>query len=422
MSRPTSWCVTKASNPWSTVASLTVEPTLESLVRKPLGWHAGRFAAQAVVLSVLLTTAQWGPASERASERPPDDPGEQGPGAKRGGAKRGGGLQMQLGDDGTDIDAPANAAPTSEDRLERIAVHLDVLRQCSASASSARPEVAAATLALARVANAGARPPAGWAPALCGKGWRPVFSASPEALKAAAAKELDGADAPLAQTHVTGRFLSFDAEQRFTADEEAAADDNKGTVENTVRLLWGAVRLSFCGGYEMSGRRMSIIFEALRVRLLFGLLRFTLSIREGKRLRGFIERRLRGMRSSGAAKRKRPNVYRWCYADEGLCVAQGSSGSVAVWEVIDVGGDGGGGGGKGAGGGAGTRGGSPRMQLSDEKVEAKLAKLRRPVAKAPEQRQGAGGLGAEVLELGIVLVPLALVALFSLEEWVRARL
>ena len=34
----------------------------------PLGWHAGRFAAQAIVLSVLLTTAGWGPASERATD------------------------------------------------------------------------------------------------------------------------------------------------------------------------------------------------------------------------------------------------------------------------------------------------------------------------------------------------------------------
>ena len=33
----------------------------------PLGWHAGRFVAQAIVLSVLLTTSEWGPASARAA-------------------------------------------------------------------------------------------------------------------------------------------------------------------------------------------------------------------------------------------------------------------------------------------------------------------------------------------------------------------
>ena len=26
--------------------------------------------------------------------------------------------------------------------------------------------------------------------------------------------------------------------------------------------------------------------------------------------------------------------YDWCYADEALCVAMGSSGSVAVWEAV----------------------------------------------------------------------------------------
>jgi len=31
----------------------------------PIGWHVGRFAAQAIVLSVLLTTAALGPASGR---------------------------------------------------------------------------------------------------------------------------------------------------------------------------------------------------------------------------------------------------------------------------------------------------------------------------------------------------------------------
>ena len=32
----------------------------------PLGWHVGRFVAQAGVMSVLLTVARLGPASERA--------------------------------------------------------------------------------------------------------------------------------------------------------------------------------------------------------------------------------------------------------------------------------------------------------------------------------------------------------------------
>ena len=34
----------------------------------PVGWHAGRFAAQAIVLSVLLTSAMLGPAADREEE------------------------------------------------------------------------------------------------------------------------------------------------------------------------------------------------------------------------------------------------------------------------------------------------------------------------------------------------------------------
>ena len=184
-----------------------------------------------------------------------------------------------------------------------------MLHRCAAS-KAARPELVRATLALAHVANAGAHPPS-WAPALCDVGWRPVLSAKPGALKAAAAMEAEGkrlggtaADAKDAdgknadgEPHDTpagrndadeksadmpaGRFLTFDAEQRFTAD---------GRVENTVRLLWGAIRLSFCGTYEMIGRRMRIDFQTLGMRLL-GLLRFTLNIREGQGLRKLIDSR-----------------------------------------------------------------------------------------------------------------------------------
>ena len=69
------------------------------------------------------------------------------------------------------------------------------------------------------------------------------------------------------------------------------------------------------------------------------------------------------------------------------------------------------------------RGGSPHMQeLSEEEIEAKLAKMRRPVRSASKPPQASGLGSAEAMELGVVLVPLALVAAFSLEEWVRARL
>ena len=56
-------------------------------------------------------------------------------------------------------------------------------------------------------------------------------------------------------------------------------------------------------------------------------------------------------------------------------------------------------------------------------MEAKLAKMRGSSGQPPD-RQPKGGvvLGAEALEVGVVLVPLLALALFSVEEYVRARL
>ena len=72
-----------------------------------------------------------------------------------------------------------------------------------------------------------------------------------------------------------------------------------------------------------------------------------------------------------------------------------------------------------------SRGGGPRMQLSDEEVEAKLAKMRGSSGRGgqPEGGNDPGVvLGVEALEVGVVLVPLLALALFCLEEYVRARL
>ena len=206
-----------------------------------------------------------------------------------------------------------------------IAAQLSVLRRCAASDRGARPSLGDATVALSRVANAGVHPPS-WEPALCEKNWRPIFSAKPDALKAAAAAEeliTQGCDDAARLPSSVGRYLTLSAQQRFTSN---------GQVANTVRLLWGTIGLTFSGSFTMSGRRMEITLETLRVKI-FGFLRFTLDIREGRGLRTFIEKRLRGMRRSTNSKQrtKRPNEYRWCFADDTLCVAQGTSGSVAVW-------------------------------------------------------------------------------------------
>ena len=171
------------------------------------------------------------------------------------------------------------AATTGERAIEG---PLAVLRRCSAT-SDQQPTPWQATEALAIVANAGvhpvisatgvvtqqpagqmtgAQPPAAWLPVLSTSAWRPIFSAKPDALKAAAA---DGRGRTTARRHdgtartvtrppsVTdakpGRLLRVDARQSFTPDER---------VENSVRLWRGVASLSFCGAFEMRGRRMSI--------------------------------------------------------------------------------------------------------------------------------------------------------------------
>ena len=166
---------------------------------------------------------------------------------------------------------------------------------------------------------------------------------------------------------------------------------------------------------------MSQKFDALRV-TLFGLLSFSLNISEGQGLRGVIAR-LWGIRAGGGKKKKKrrsDGPTRWCYADDGLCVAQVASGAVHLFVLANA--SAGGGGGGGGGGGTRARGGSPRMQLSDDEVEANLATMRGSSGKPERQPEGGVVLGAEALEVGVVLVPLLALALFSIEEYVRARL
>ena len=62
----------------------------------PLNWHAGRFIAQAIVLSVLLTLSELGPASGREEPAPDAAP-----------RRAGSGVRMQLSDD--EIDAKLRA-------------------------------------------------------------------------------------------------------------------------------------------------------------------------------------------------------------------------------------------------------------------------------------------------------------------------
>ena len=168
--------------------------------------------------------------------------------------------------------------------------HTSVLHRCG---SKTPPSAAEATAALRAIVNTRQDD---WAP-LYDKRWRPVFSLKPDAEE--------------------GRFLTVRAEQEFKRD---------GSFSNAVGLFRGALKFKFQGTFALKGSATTLVIERLRLRIL-GVPLPSIDVREGRGIRGLIER-VRGRRKDGS---KRPNVYSWCYADDEICVARGSSGSTAVW-------------------------------------------------------------------------------------------
>ena len=168
-----------------------------------------------------------------------------------------------------------------------------LLKQCG---SATPPSAAEATAALRAIVNSRQDD---WSPLLDTR-WRPVFS-----LKS-------GAD--------EGRFLTVKAEQEFRSD---------GSFSNAVGLFRGALKFIFKGTYAWKGSATTLVIERLRLKIL-GVPLPSIDVREGKGIRALVER-VRGGRKGGKGFQKRPNVYSWCYADEEICVARGSSGSIAVW-------------------------------------------------------------------------------------------
>ena len=166
--------------------------------------------------------------------------------------------------------------------------HASVLKCCG---SKTPPSAAEATAALREIVKAGQDD---WGPLLDTR-WRPVFSLKPDADE--------------------GRLLRVKAEQTFRSD---------GSFTNAIRLL--GLKFVFAGSYVLKGSATTLVIERLRVRVL-GVPLPSIDVREGRGIRGLIER-VRGRRKDGS---KRPNVYSWCYADDEICVARGSSGSTAVW-------------------------------------------------------------------------------------------
>ena len=163
-----------------------------------------------------------------------------------------------------------------------------VLHRCG---SATPPSAAEATAALRAIVNTRQDD---WTP-LLDRRWRPVFSVKPDADE--------------------GRFLTVKAEQEFKRD---------GSFTNTIRLL--GIKFIFGGYYAWKGSTTTLVIERLRLKIL-GVPLPAIDVREGRGVRGLIER-VRGRRKDGS---KRPNVYSWCYADDEICVARGSSGSTAVW-------------------------------------------------------------------------------------------
>ncbi len=166
--------------------------------------------------------------------------------------------------------------------------HASVLHRC---ASATPPSAAEATAALREIVNTRQDD---WAP-LYDKRWRPVFSVKADAEE--------------------GRFLTVKAEQEFWRD---------GSFTNAIRLL--GLKFVFAGTYAWKGSATTLVIERLRLKIL-GVPLPSIDVREERGIRALVER-VRGRRKDGS---KRPNVYSWCYADDEICVARGSSGSTAVW-------------------------------------------------------------------------------------------
>ena len=107
-----------------------------------------------------------------------------------------------------------------------------------------------------------------------------------------------------------------------------------GRLSNQIQLM-GVLSATFTGTFAMTGNhKMTITFETLQP-TLFGSIRLpSLNIAQGA-LRNMIEKNVRGGAKTTNNKQgsfqKRPNTYVWHHVDTDICVARGSSGSLALW-------------------------------------------------------------------------------------------
>jgi hypothetical protein len=200
--------------------------------------------------------------------------------------------------------------------LESCCTALSTLQQAVKPAAG-RPDPSQVTRALSELQTSNKRnepPPDGWLPTLTAQAWQPIFVATVSELK-----EQQG-----------GKYYEGSGGRRqiFTMEE---GNETCGQYSSIfANLFFRALRFTVKGSFTMNGRNMSLVFETLEVRLMW-FIKLAIPVKEGSLVRGCLER-LRGGKKGTADKfEKRPSVYIWCYADDDVCAAQGTSGSIALW-------------------------------------------------------------------------------------------
>ena len=157
-----------------------------------------------------------------------------------------------------------------------------------------------------------------------GRRWRLTYTAGSAAVKAAMKS---GGSADAGGFGTGGAYVPVTAVQRWSAGGggggggggQAASTSGGGTaqagaIENGVFLGWlGA--LVFRGTFELVGRRLPFALDTLRVRVGPKWFEFPISTRT----------------SGGGAEKGSGPFFLVAYVDDGVVVARGKSGGVAVW-------------------------------------------------------------------------------------------
>ena len=156
-----------------------------------------------------------------------------------------------------------------------------------------------------------------------GRRWRLTYTAGVAAVKAAM-KGRDGGEGSGTAGFLgggAGAYVPITAVQRWAADGSAgggaAGGKQAGVIENGVYLGWlGA--LAFRGTFSLDGRRLPFALDAARVRL-------------GPKWLEFPFRAGRTDAGTGAPAAGAGPFFLVAYVDDGVVVARGRSGGVAIW-------------------------------------------------------------------------------------------